>query len=115
MTFLTTLDVSDLTPDEYRAILDEMGVETRPAAGIYLHLTGSTDFGYRILEIWDSREGFESFLQQRLGPATKKLGIERKTIITVVPLHNLFAPRLDELRALVPALPGSLGRDPSSH
>ena len=39
MTVVTTLDVKGITPSEYRAILDELGVEQRPEAGIYLHMT----------------------------------------------------------------------------
>jgi hypothetical protein len=107
---VTTLDVSGMSPEEYRAVLDYMGVEHRPAAGIYLHLTTSTDFGYRIVEIWDRKEGFDEFLQQRLAPAIKALGIGRDTVITVTPLHNLFAPRLQELPDIVSSLPGSPGR-----
>jgi hypothetical protein len=107
MTFVTTLDISGLTPEEYRAVLDQMGVETRPAAGIYLHLTTPTDFGYRIVEVWDSKEGFDEFLQTRLAPATKALGIDRKTVISVTPLHNFFGPRVDELSDLVSSLPGA--------
>jgi hypothetical protein len=107
MTFVTTLDITGLTPEEYRAVLDKMGVETRPAAGIFLHLTTTTDFGYRIVEIWDSKEGFEEFLEKRLAPASKALGIERKTVISTTPLHNFFGPRLDELPGLVSSLPGA--------
>jgi hypothetical protein len=33
--------------------------------------------------------------------------MERETRITVTPLHNLFAPRLDELPDLIPSLPGA--------
>ncbi len=107
MLFVTTLDVNGLTPEEYRAVLDEMGVETRPAAGIFLHLTTTTDFGYRIVEIWDSKEGFEEFLEKRLGPASKAIGIDRKTDISITPLHNFFAPRLEELPAHINSLPGA--------
>jgi hypothetical protein len=107
MLFVTTLDITGLTPEEYRAILDEMGVETRPAAGIFLHLTTTTDFGYRVVEIWDSKEGFEEFLEKRLGPASKALGIDRKTEISITPLHNFFAPRLEELPNLISSLPGA--------
>jgi hypothetical protein len=39
MTVVSTLDVSDLTAPEYRAVMDELGVERRPEGGIYLHLT----------------------------------------------------------------------------
>jgi hypothetical protein len=107
MLFVTTLDITGLTPEEYRAILDEMGVETRPAAGIFLHLTTTTDFGYRVVEIWDSKEGFEEFLEKRLGPASKAIGLDRKTEISITPLHNFFAPRLEELPNLISSLPGA--------
>ena len=46
------------------------------------------------------------FLEKRLAPVTKALGIDRKIEITITPLHNFFAPRLDELPALVRTLPG---------
>jgi hypothetical protein len=107
MTVVTTLDVIGLTPTEYRAVLDELGVETRPEAGIYLHLTTPTDFGFRIVEIWDEKAGFDRFVEQRLAPATKAVDMQRDTKITVMPLHNLFAPRLEELPGLITSLPGA--------
>jgi hypothetical protein len=91
VTFVTTLDTTGLTPEEYGAVLDKMGVETRPATGIFLHLTTATDFGYRIVEIRSTKEGFEEFLENRLAPASEALGIERKTVISITPLHNFFA------------------------
>jgi hypothetical protein len=106
MLFVTTLDVSGLKPEEYRAVLDEMGVENRPAAGIFLHLT-TTDFGYRIIEIWDDKEGFEDFLEKRLGPTSNAIGLNRKTDISITPLHNIFGPRLKELPGLISSLPGA--------
>jgi hypothetical protein len=107
MTFVTTLDIYGMSAEEYRAVLDRMGVEKHPAAGIYLHLTTSTDFGYRVIEIWDKKEGFEKFIEERLAPASKALGIDRKTVITITPLHNFFAPRLNELPGLLNSLPGA--------
>jgi quinol monooxygenase YgiN len=107
MTVVTTIDVYDMPNSEYRAVLDRMGVETRPEPGIYLHVTAQTDFGYRIIEIWNSQEAFEEFAQRRMLPALQDLGIDRTTEITVKPLHNLFAPRLNELPGLVDGLPGA--------
>jgi hypothetical protein len=107
MTVVTTIDVYDMPNSEYRAVLDRMGVEARPEPGIYLHATAQTDFGYRIIEIWESRAGFDEFAQRRMLPALQDLGIDRKTEITIEPLHNLFAPRLGELPGLVHGLPGA--------
>ena len=107
MTVVTTIDVYDMPNSEYRAVMDRMGVEARPEPGIYLHITAQTEFGYRVIEIWDSQDGFEEFAQRRMMPALEELGIDRKTEITVKPLHNLFAPRLLEVPDLVAGLPGA--------
>jgi hypothetical protein len=111
MTVVSTLDVNGLTASEYRAVMDELGVEQRPEGGIYLHLTAPTDFGYRIVEIWDEKDNFDRFLERRLAPANEAIGLDRETRITVTALHNFFGPRLEELPALVSTLPGA----PSHH
>jgi hypothetical protein len=114
MTVVTTLDIKGLTEQEYRKIMDELGVEARPEGGIYLHLTTPTDFGFRVVEVWDEKEGFDRFLEHRLAPASEAVGVEREMTITVTPLHNFFAPRLSELPAIVPSLPGAPGAIPTS-
>jgi hypothetical protein len=114
MTVVSTLDVHGLTRQEYRAVMDELGVESRPENGIYLHLTTPTDFGFRVVEIWDEKQGFDQFVEHRLTPAGEAVGLEREMTITVTPLHNFFAPRLTELPALVASLPGAPGEVLSS-
>jgi len=83
MTVVTTLDITDLTPAEYRTVLDELGVETRPERGIYLHLKTPTDFGFRIVEIWDEQSGFDRFLERRMVRATKAVAGVRLAIAAV--------------------------------
>ena len=56
-------------------MLDLMGVEEQPEPGIYLHITAQTDFGYRVLEIWDSEVSLEEFATRRMVPALNALGI----------------------------------------
>src|SRR5262245_59776348 len=106
MIVATTLDVYGMLPEEYRAVMDRLGVESRPEPGIYLHATITTDFGYRVVEVWERKEQFEDFLERRLAPVTKALGIDRRIEITITPLHNFFAPSLEELAGLVGGLPG---------
>jgi quinol monooxygenase YgiN len=101
-----TMNVEGLTHKEFRAILDEMGVEPRPESGIYQHISHPTETGFRIIEVWESQKGFEEFAERRLMPAIKKLGIQRETTITFQPLHNFFGPRINELPGLISQLPG---------
>ena len=72
---------------------------------IFCHLTTPTDFSYRIVEIWDSKEGFEEFLEKRLGPASKAIALNRKTAISITHPLNFFPPRLEELPGLISSLP----------
>jgi hypothetical protein len=101
-----TMNVSGLTHEEFRAILDEMGVEARPEPGLYEHISHPTETGFRIIELWESQRGFEEFAERRLKPAITKLGIQRDTRIVFEPLHNWFGPRSNELPELVGQLPG---------
>jgi hypothetical protein len=97
MTVVSTLDVHGLTAQEYRAVMDELEVETRPEGGIYLHLTTPIELGFRGVEIWDEKQGFDRFVEQRLAQAGEAVGLQREMTIAVSPLHNVFAPRLTEL------------------
>ena len=101
-----TMNVLGLTHKEFRAIITEMGVEANPEPGLYQHVSHPTETGFRIIELWESQEGFEAFLKHRMEPAVTKLGIQRQTTINFQPLHNYFGPRIYELPGLIEQLPG---------
>lgn len=109
MTVMTTIDVLGMTAEEYGRVMNRLGVEHDPALGIYIHMTAKTDSGFRVIEVWESGEEFEAFLANRLAPAAEAEHVVREMHVRIEPLHNLFAPRLDELPGLIPSLPGSPG------
>jgi len=106
MAVVTTLDIAGLTAEEYSRILDRIGVEKRPAGGLYQHIAHATDNGYRIIEIWDGKAGLELFLKDTLFPAAQALKIQREMTIMTQTLHNIFVPRIGELSALSDDAPG---------
>jgi len=56
----------------YDAINAHMGVRENPPEGLIIHTAGTTDGGgFRIVDVWESREHFERFMADRLGPAIK--------------------------------------------
>ena len=75
MAVVTTLDIAGLTAEEYGRMLDKIGVEKRPAGGIYQHIAHATDTGYRVIEIWDEKAGLERFLQDVMFPTARYLEI----------------------------------------
>ena len=106
MAVVTTLDIAGLSAEDYRRILDRIGVEKRPAGGLYQHIAHATDNGYRIIEIWDDKAGLELFLKDTLFPAAQALKIQREMTILTQTLHNIFVPRIGELVALATDAPG---------
>ncbi|MFJ4653353.1 hypothetical protein ACIP5Y_18990 [Nocardia sp. NPDC088792] len=100
MAILGILDVVGITSEQYDAVVDRMGVEGHALGSIYLHLAGQTEEGMRIVEIWDDGDEFVRFLDSTLFPAMTAVGVEEKHTITVLPLHNVFTPRLNELPGL---------------
>ena len=45
-----------------------MGAEEAPE-GLILHSAGPGEQGYYVYDVWESREAFERFMQEKLGPA----------------------------------------------
>jgi hypothetical protein len=44
-----------------------------PVAGILFHVAGPTDTGFRVIDIWESEEAFQSF-GPFIGPALQEVG-----------------------------------------
>jgi hypothetical protein len=59
----------------YERIRAHLGL-VKPAGGIY-HLAGpSPNGGWRVIEVWESQEAAEDFLQNRFMPALRELGVD---------------------------------------
>lgn len=51
------------------------GVENDWPAGIISHVAGTTEQGWCVVDVWESQEKFDAFMQSRLGPALGKAGL----------------------------------------
>jgi hypothetical protein len=71
------------------------------------HLAHATGDGYRIIEIWEDKTGFDVFLQDVMFPAAQALRIQREVTVTIETLHNIFVPRIGELAAQADSAPDS--------
>ncbi len=71
--------VSDVpfSREQYDRLDEELGSE-KPE-GLIVHAAGESDSGVRIIDVWESKQQFERFQSERLGPAMRKVGIELPT------------------------------------
>jgi hypothetical protein len=69
------IELPDFTPEQGAAVLRELGLSNRPPAGQVLHIEGPMEGGgMRIVDVWESREVFETFIREQLGPAFQRAG-----------------------------------------
>ncbi|MBA3379178.1 MAG: hypothetical protein H0T93_09865 [Chloroflexia bacterium] len=70
-------DIPGVAPEVYDAIVAQMGLDEEPPVGLIVHAAGS--FGentWREIEVWDSREAWETFYRDRIVPAVVRVLVE---------------------------------------
>jgi hypothetical protein len=87
------LDFLGATIDQYDQMSERIGLlPGGPAAPQELfHFVIGTEDGFRVLDVWESREAFESFAQDKLDPIYKEVGVRNPPQIQVFEVHNYLA------------------------
>ena len=62
------------TQEQYEAVKAKVHPATGLPKGHTHHYAGPTDQGWIILAIWESKESYDDFMQNQLGPALAELG-----------------------------------------
>lgn len=78
------------TPAQYDQVIAKMGFTPRGkgAPGALFHWITETPDGLRVTDVWESREQFEKFAQEQIGPFTQEAGIPGPPDITV---HEVYS------------------------
>jgi hypothetical protein len=95
---IRTTDFSEgVGTNMYDAVSAEMGIENDPPAGMILHWAGEVDGKWTITDLWESRDAYERFREERLFPAIRTVsGMNPaegpQPTITEFEVHNYFVP-----------------------
>ena len=73
----------------YDKVREQLGLGEAPAGGI-LHVAGpSPNGGWRVIEVWESQEDANRFVQERLRPAFEAVGFTGAPVEPEFwPVHN---------------------------
>ncbi|HEY2778119.1 MAG TPA: hypothetical protein VGI77_09465 [Gaiellaceae bacterium] len=63
------------TPDQYDALIEELGLDGKAAPGVLFHWAERTDEGMRAIDVYESREVADRLVSERVGPAAQRLGL----------------------------------------
>ena len=73
------IDIPGGTAEMYEAVNQEMFGTSQPDPGrmpeeLIFHTAGATADGWRIFDVWESREAFDRFFREQVGPAMQAIG-----------------------------------------
>jgi hypothetical protein len=84
---------TDRSTTNYDAVSERLQALGEPPAGMLVHTAGFTGNGFRIFEVWESREDFERFLNETLMPIVQDIAPtdDRQPDVTIYELHGFVA------------------------
>lgn len=88
------VDFEGATLDQYDAVIAKMGFEKggNGAPG-GRHWVTATDVGIRVTDVWEDRQTFEKFADEKIGPITAEVGIPGPPKIAFFPVRNYLTAR----------------------
>jgi hypothetical protein len=83
-------EFKNATLGQYDQVVQKMGF--RPggpgAPGGIFHWVTEVNGGLRITDVWESREAFENFAREQIGPYAQEVGIDSPPDVTFYEVHN---------------------------
>jgi hypothetical protein len=81
---------TDRSTNNYDQVSERLQEQDVPPAGLIVHTAGFTGNGFRIYEVWESREHFDRFLNDTLMPMVQDIAPDdnRQPETTFYELHN---------------------------
>ena len=76
--------------DEINKLLRASEGGAHPGSGAIFHFATATDDGFRVVDVWNSREEFEAFIENTIGPLAAQVGIPGPPSMQFFEVHNYF-------------------------
>ncbi len=82
MAELFVLEFDGFDNGDYEKVNELLGIDMNSGegdwpAGVVSHAAGKTANGWTVVEVWESREAQEKFMNERLGKALQQAGVDR--------------------------------------
>jgi len=79
------------TLEQYDQVVEKMGFSPGGAGppGLLFHwVTGTDEDEFRVTDVWETREQFEEFSQEKIGPLAQEVGISEPPEVRLYEVHN---------------------------
>jgi hypothetical protein len=92
MAVAVTMDFPGGTLEQYDEVIGKMGLapEGSGPPGALFHWVTLTPTGLKVTDVWESRQQFDDFARDQIGPFTAEVGIPGPPEMTFHEVHNYF-------------------------
>lgn len=82
------------TLEQYDAVLERMGLTPGGAGppGALFHWVTMTDDGLRVTDVWETREQYDQFAREQIGPHSQAIGLPGPPATTFYDVHSYLTP-----------------------
>ena len=77
------------TQEQYDIVLESLDLGGKNPPGQIFHIAGPTDDGWRVVDLWESREDFDRFFEENLREALTAAGMPEPKL-SFWPIHNVL-------------------------
>jgi hypothetical protein len=77
------------TLQQYDKVMQILQLGDKPPTGSFFHSAGQTEGGLRVVDVWESQQAFDKFVQDKLGKALQEAGLKPPKV-TAWPVHNML-------------------------
>lgn len=85
----------EVTAEQYDKVREIVDWETSPEPGGLFHVAFFDEGGFTAIDVWESPEAFQTFVDNRLMPGIEQAGgVDGEPTVTVTPAHSVFNPAL---------------------
>jgi hypothetical protein len=93
MAVAVEMEFEGATLEQYDQVIEKMGLEPggdTPAEALF-HWVTETDNGIKVVDVWETREAFDRFAEEQIGPYSAEVGIPNPPQPRYHEVHNHLA------------------------
>jgi hypothetical protein len=79
-----------ITPEQYEDVRRRVDWETHVPRGAIFHAARFTDDGLTVGDVWETEADFNRFVEERLMPVVREVGIEGEPTVRFAELYTYF-------------------------
>ena len=84
----------EVSKAQYEQARKEINWEGKAPRGAKFHVAWFGEDGFHVLDLWESREDFEHFMEQRAMPILRMIGTQGHPKVQFAEAHAVFAPNI---------------------